>query len=76
MGEGWLVFKLMKSRNRNFLIDISEQIWPVRFCKYTLRLSTLATSAYSGIACATSSLGTSKPSQFPSDFAPPRTCPA
>jgi hypothetical protein len=60
MGEGWLVFKLLKSRNGSFLVGISEQIWLVRFCKHTLRLSTLATSAYSGIACATSLLGTSK----------------
>lgn len=41
MGEGWLVFKLMKSRNGNFLVGISEQIWLVRFCKHTRWLPTL-----------------------------------
>lgn len=41
MGEGWLVLKLMKSRNGNFLVGISEQIWRVRFCKYTRWLPTL-----------------------------------
>jgi hypothetical protein len=61
MGEGWLVFKLLKSRNGTFLVGILEQIWLVWFCKHTLRLSTLATSAYSGIACATSTLDASKP---------------
>jgi hypothetical protein len=61
MGEGWLVFKLTKSRNGSLLVGISEQIWLVRFWKYTLRLSTLDFFAYSGIACATSTLDTSKP---------------